>query len=177
MKAPVKLLLLPIRAPMITLLGLISFYLGIHWGFQQDAIRGYGIDESMVDEAYWIFNLAQVFVITFFCTLPDLVLRQISLFMAASKVVTLVITLFLVIVGGMYLLYLPGFSEMLILASAILLARLDLVRLKVWPPNLLALLGFTAFIIFFITYGEMMHLKLHSWPLIKYLINVIVVGG
>jgi hypothetical protein len=97
--------------------------------------------------------------------------------MAASKVVTLVITLFLVIVGGMYLLYLPGFSEMLILASAILLARLDLVRLKVWPPNLLALLGFTAFIIFFITYGEMMHLKLHSWPLIKYLINVIVVGG
>lgn len=49
---------------MITLLGLISFYLGVHWGFEQDVLRGSGIDATMVDEAYWIFNLAQVFIIT-----------------------------------------------------------------------------------------------------------------
>ena len=94
---------------MITLLGIISFYLGVHWGFQQDAMRGSGVDASLVDEAYWIFNLFQVFVVTFFCTLPDLVLRQLSLFMAASKVLTLVVTLLVVVLGGMYLLYWPGF--------------------------------------------------------------------
>ena len=162
---------------MITLLGLISFYLGVHWGFEQDVLRGNGIDATMVDEAYWVFNLAQVFVITLFCTLPDLVLRQLSLFMAASKVLTLVLTLFLVVVGGMYLLYLPGFSELLVLASALLLARLDLVRLRIWPSSWLALFGFTAFIMFFITYGEMMHLELHEWPMIRSLLQLKLKGA
>ena len=162
---------------MISLLGLISFYLGVHWGFQQDGIRGGGIDATMVDEAFWIFNLAQVFVITLFCTLPDLVLRQLSLFMAASKVLTLVLTLLLVVVGGMYLLYLPGFSDFLVLASALLLARLDLVRLRIWPSSWLALFGFTAFIMFFITYGEMMHLELLQWPIVRNLIELGLLGG
>jgi hypothetical protein len=162
---------------MISLLGLISFYLGVHWGFEQDGIRGGGIDATMVDEAFWIFNLAQVFVITLFCTLPDLVLRQLSLFMAASKVLTLVLTLLLVVVGGMYLLYLPGFSDFLVLASALLLARLDLVRLRIWPSSWLALFGFTAFIMFFITYGEMMHLELLKWPIVKNLIELELLGG
>lgn len=162
---------------MISLLGLISFYLGVHWGFEQDGIRGGGIDATMVDEAYWIFNLAQVFVITLFCTLPDLVLRQLSLFMAASKVLTLVLTLLLVVVGGMYLLYLPGFSDFLVLASALLLARLDLVRLRIWPSSWLALFGFTAFIMFFITYGEMMHLELLQWPIVRNLIELGLLGG
>jgi len=172
MNGSVKLLLLPIRAPMITLLGLISFYLGVHWGFQQDGLRGGGIDETIVDEAYWIFNLIQVFVITLFCTLPDLVLRQLSLFMAASKVLTLVLTLLLVVLGSMYLLYLPGFSDFLVLASALLLARLDLVRLRIWPSSWLALFGFTAFIMFFVTYGEMMHLEFHKWPMIRNLLEL-----
>ena len=92
--------------------------------------------------------------------------------MAASKVLTLVVTLFLVVVGGMYLLYLPGFSELLVLASALLLARLDLVRLRIWPSSWLALFGFTAFIMFFITYGEMMHLELHEWPMIRSLLQL-----
>ncbi len=162
---------------MISLLGLISFYLGVHWGFEQDGIRGGGIDATMVDEAFWIFNLAQVFVITLFCTLPDLVLRQLSLFMAASKVLTLVLTLLLVVVGGMYLLYLPGFSDFLVLASALLLARLDLVRLRIWPSSWLALFGFTAFIMFFITYGEMMHLELLQWPIVRNLIELGLLGG
>ena len=177
MNASFKLLLLPIRAPMITLLGIISFYLGVHWGFQQDAMRGSGVDASLVDEAYWIFNLFQVFVVTFFCTLPDLVLRQLSLFMAASKVLTLVVTLLVVVLGGMYLLYWPGFDSILVMACALLLARLDLVRLNVWPPSWLACIGFTSFIMFFISYGNALHLRLHAWPIIRNLLDAGVIGN
>jgi len=177
MNSSFKLLLLPIRAPMITLLGMISFYLGAHWGFQQDAMRGSGVDDSLVDEAYWIFNLFQVFVVTFFCTLPDLVLRQLSLFMAASKVLTIVVTLLVVVLGGMYLLYWPGFDSILVMACALLLARLDLVKLKVWPPSWLACVGFTSFIMFFISYGHALHLRLHSWPIFRDLLDAGAIGN
>ena len=94
---------------MITLLGIISFYLGVHWGFQQDAMRGSGVDASM--------------------------------------------------------------------ACALLLARLDLVRLKVWPPSWLACIGFTSFIMFFISYGNALHLRLHAWPIIRHLLDAGVIGN
>jgi hypothetical protein len=161
-------LLLPVRAPMLTLLGLISFYLGAHWGFLQDGIRAAREHGSMMDEAYFIFSLAQVFILVFFCTLPDLVLRQLSLLMAASKIVTLVVTLLVVIVGGMYLLYMPGFVDLLVLAAALLLARLDLVRLRIWPPSWLALTGFMMYIMFFVVYGHAMHLKFASLPWLQW---------
>ena len=83
-----------------------------------------------MDEAYWVLSLSQVVIVVSFCTLPELVLRQISLFMAASKALTLVVTLLVVVVGGMYLLYMPGFADLLVLTAALLLARLDLVRLR-----------------------------------------------
>jgi hypothetical protein len=108
----------------------------------------------------------------FFCTLPDLVFRQISLFMAASKVITLVVTLLLVVLGGMYLLYMPGFVDLLVLAAALLLARLDLVRLNIWPPSWLALVGFTGFIMFFVVYGHAMHLQLFHYPLVQGLVKL-----
>ena len=127
-------LTLPARAPMLILLALISVYLGAHWGLLQEDIRSSVADQSLVDEAYWVLSLSQVVIVVSFCTLPELVLRQISLFMAASKALTLVVTLLVVVVGGMYLLYMPGFADLLVLTAALLLARLDLVRLRVWPP-------------------------------------------
>jgi len=54
--------------------------------------------------------------------------------MAASRVVSLVISLLIVTVGGLYLLHLNVLTNVLILASAVLLARLDLLRLKLMPP-------------------------------------------
>lgn len=146
---------------MITLLGLISFYLGAHWGFEQDGLRGNGIDGTMADEVYWFFNLVQAFVVIFLCTVPDLVLSYLSLLMGASKVLALVATLLFVVLVGMYLLYIPG-NDFIVLGSVLLLARLDLTRLRIWPSSWLALFSFTVYIMFFITYGEMMHLELHD---------------
>jgi len=61
--------------------------------------------------------------------------------MAASRVVSLVVTLLIVTVGGLYLLHLNVLSNVLILASAVLLARLDLLRLRLMPQPLLMALG------------------------------------
>ena len=113
-------LTLPARAPMLILLALISVYLGAHWGLLQEDIRSSVADQSLVDEAYWVLSLSQVVIVVSFCTLPELVLRQISLFMAASKALTLVVTLLVVVVGGMYLLYMPGFADLLVLTAALL---------------------------------------------------------
>ena len=53
--------------------------------------------------------------------------------MASSRVMTLVVTLLVVITGGIYLLKLNMLTDVLILASALLLARLDLIRIHVLP--------------------------------------------
>jgi hypothetical protein len=66
--------------------------------------------------------------------MPDLLLRQLSLLMASSRVLSLISTLLLVIMVGLYVLSLSLLSDVLILASATLLARLDLTRIKVVPP-------------------------------------------
>jgi hypothetical protein len=54
--------------------------------------------------------------------------------MASSRVLSLISTLLLVIMVGLYLLSLSLLSDVLILASATLLARLYLTRIKVVPP-------------------------------------------
>ena len=110
-------------------------------------------------------------IVVSFCTLPELVLRQISLFMAASKALTLVVTLLVVVVGGMYLLYMPGFADLLVLTAALLLARLDLVRLRVWPPAWLGLIGFNVYILLFMTYGHSIHHQLGGMEWFQWLVN------
>ena len=75
----------------------------------------------------------QVQVVVVFCTMPDLLLRQVSMLMASSRVMTLVVTLLVVITGGIYLLKLNVLTDVLILASAVMLARLDLIRIGVLP--------------------------------------------
>ena len=162
-------LTLPARAPMLILLALISVFLGAHWGLLQADIRSSVADQSLVDEAYWVLSLSQVVIVVSFCTLPELVLRQISLFMAASKALTLVVTLLVVVVGGMHQPYMPGFGDLLVLTAALLLARLDLVRLKIWPPAWLGLIGFNIFILVFMHYGHAMHLELLHWPWFHFL--------
>jgi hypothetical protein len=75
------------------------------------------------------------------CCMPDLLLRRFTALLATSRVITLVATLLLVTVGGLYLLHLEALSNVLILGSAVLLARLDLARIRIAPaPPLLAAL-------------------------------------
>jgi hypothetical protein len=75
--------------------------------------------------------------------MPDLLLQRVSSLMAASRVMSLVISLLIVTVGGLYLLHLKVLTNVLILGSTVLLARLDLARVRVAPPPLLmaAVLG------------------------------------
>ena len=77
-----------------------------------------------------------------------------------------------VVVGGMYLLYMPGFADLLVLTAALLLARLDLVRLRVWPPAWLGLIGFNVYILLFMTYGHSIHNQLGGFEWFQWLLNL-----
>ena len=75
--------------------------------------------------------------------MPDLLMRRVSLLMASSRSMTLLVTLLVVIGAGIYLLRLNVLTDVLIIASALLLARLDLVRvgLVATPLRSMLLLG------------------------------------
>jgi hypothetical protein len=82
----------------------------------------------------------QALVVVVVCTIPDILLHQISTMMAYSRVVSLVGTLLLVITGGLYLLHLSVFSSVLILACSVLLVRLDFVRADMVPRRFVAVM-------------------------------------
>ena len=125
-----RLLSLPVRAPLLTVLFLVAVVLGNHWQVVQPTFTSlYGVSSAW----FWGLVLLQAEVVVVFCTMPDLLLRQVSTLMASSRVMTLVVTLLVVITSGIYLLKLNVLTDVLILASALLLARLDLIRIGVLP--------------------------------------------
>ena len=125
-----RLLSLPVRAPLLTVLFFIAVVLGNHWQIVQPTFTSlYGVSAAW----FWSLVLFQAQVVVVFCTIPDLLLRQVSMLMASSRVMTLVVTLLVVITGGLYLLKLNVLTDVLILASAVMLARLDLIRIGVLP--------------------------------------------
>ena len=127
----VRLLSVPIRAPLLTVLFLVAVVLGNHWQIVQPTSSSlYGVSPAW----FWFLLPLQAQVVVVFCMMPDLLLRQASMLMASSRVMTLVVTLLVVITGGIYLLKLNMLTDVLILASALLLARLDLIRIRVLPP-------------------------------------------
>ena len=125
------LLTLPLRAPLLLLLFGITVYLGLHWSFgsaqQSETVMQLG-------RLYWTIDCLHAVLVVVICTMPEILLQRVSALMAASRVVSLVLTLLIVTVGGLYLLHLNVLAYVLILASAVLLARLDLLRLRVMPP-------------------------------------------
>jgi len=138
MRRLLLLLLLPLRAPMLLLLAGVSVYLGLHW---VDPQAGGLNSTNDFAPLFWSAQCVQALLVVVFCCMPDLLLRRFSVMLAASRVVTLVATLLLVTIGGLYLLHLEVFSNVLILAASVLLVRLDLVRIRLAPaPGLLALL-------------------------------------
>ena len=138
MKALPGLLLLPFRAPMLLILLAVSTYLGLHWTQPLEAVEP---SVSPLRTLLWSAECAQALVVVMLCCMPDLLVRRFTSLLATSRVITLVATLLLVTVGGLYLLHLEALSNVLILASAVLLARLDLARIRIAPaPPLLAAL-------------------------------------
>lgn len=135
-----RLLLLPFRAPMLLVLLLVSAYLGFSWTNLAPQVvalpwlPGNGDHVRLLRDLIMPLECLQAIAVVVICTVPDLVLRELSFFMARSKVLTLITTLFLVITGGVYLMHLNVLTDVLLLGASVLLARLDLIRLRL-PMN------------------------------------------
>jgi hypothetical protein len=126
--ALLRLLSLPVRAPFLTLLFCVAVVLGNHWNLVQPLFsNARGISPAV----FWSLELLQVLTVVVVCTMPSLVMRQFSLLMAYSRFMTLMVNLFVVVTVGIYVLFLNLLSDLLVLASAVLLARLDLARVGV----------------------------------------------
>jgi hypothetical protein len=147
-----RLMLLPIQAPMLLVLMGVSTYMGMHWSRGIDAS---GSEVSELTTLVWSAECLQALLIVFVCTMPALVIRQLSILMAASRVVSLVLTLLLVTIGGLYLLHLNVLANVLILGSAVLLARLDLLRVRVVPPPLVLAAVLTLLVLGGANFGRM----------------------
>lgn len=131
MTGPLRLLLLPLQAPMLLLLLAVSIYMGLHWG---QPMQREGLPITPMGSLLWTAECAQALVVVLLCSMPDLLLRRFTTLLVTSRVISLVATLLLVTVGGLYLLHLDVLSNVLILSSSVLLARLDLARIRVVPP-------------------------------------------
>ncbi|MCP9916546.1 hypothetical protein [Cyanobium sp. ATX 6F1] len=143
-----RYLTLPIRAPMTLLLVAVSIYMGAHWMAAHQSYQGNGAEEAwLAYTVYWPIQCLQTLVVVMVCAMPDQLFRQLSLLMATSKAITLVVTLLLVITGGLYLLHLNVLADVVILACSVLLARLDLIRLRVVPPPLLGALALSLLVL------------------------------
>lgn len=138
LRQALPLLLLPLRAPLLLLLFGVATYLGLRWSLSES----HATDTASVQNTlFWSIDCLHAVLVVFICTMPEALLQRVSALMAASRVVSLVVTLLIVTVGGLYLLHLNVLSNVLILASAVLLARLDLLRLRLTTPPLLTALG------------------------------------
>jgi hypothetical protein len=133
MSSFLRLLMLPLQAPMLLVLLAVSTYLGLHWSRPlEHAESQLGALGTLV----WSAECLQALMVVLICTMPLLLLRHLSSLMATSRVLSLVLALLLVTVGGLYLLHLEVLANVLILGSSVMLARLDLVRIQVVPPPL-----------------------------------------
>ena len=95
----------------------------------------------------WSLDCLHALLVVVVCTMPDLLLQQVSSLMAASRVVSLVITLLIITVGGLYMLHLQVLSHVLIVAATVLLARVDLARIRVSPSPAVLALAFSAIVL------------------------------
>jgi hypothetical protein len=151
MRRLIRLLSLPLRAPFLLVLVAVSLYEGLHWSTPELlASRPLANLPSLL----WSLDCLHALLVVLVCTMPDILLRRISIVMATSRVMSLVITLLLVTLGGLYLLHLKVLSNLLILASAVLLARLDLARIRISPPPLMQLVAFSALVLISASVGR-----------------------
>ena len=163
MRAVFGLLLLPLRAPMLLVLLLVSGYMGLHWAEVAPLLLTLAetpLQLELAGPLFWPLQCLQALVVVVFCAMPDLLLRELSQLMAASKALTLVVTLLIVITGGLYLLHLAVLAEVLVLASSVLLARLDLSRLRFAPAPLMGALGLSVWVLVGISLGALAHDRL-----------------
>jgi hypothetical protein len=151
MNRTAALLLLPRRAPMLLLLLLISVYLGVHSTLPDSPVTR---SIPSLTAITWGAECLQLILVVVVCTIPDVLLRQVSSLMASSRVISLVISLLLVTMGGLYLLHLDVLSVVVILGVGVLLARLDLVRIRIVPSPLVLTVVLSLLVLFGLNVGR-----------------------
>lgn len=149
--ALIRVLTLPFRAPLLLVLFGVALVLGNHWSLQQAQI---GMTQGLGPLLFWTLELVQVGLVVVICTMPDLLMRQVSLLMASSRVVTLVVSLLVVVTCGLILMRTNLLVNVLILSSALLLARLDLARIGVVPPPLVTIVGLGSWLLLGLWIGQ-----------------------
>ena len=151
MRRLIRLLSLPLRAPFLLVLVAVSLYEGLHWS-TPELLSSRPL--ANLPSLLWSLDCLHALLVVLVCTMPDILLRRISIVMATSRVMSLVITLLLVTLGGLYLLHLKVLSNLLMLASAVLLARLDLARIRISPPPAKQLVAFSALVLISASVGR-----------------------
>jgi hypothetical protein len=136
---------------MLLVLVAVSVYEGLHWS-TPELLSSRPL--ANLPSLLWSLDCLHALLVVLVCTMPDILLRRISIVMATSRVMSLVITLLLVTLGGLYLLHLKVLSNLLILASAVLLARLDLARIRISPPPLKQLVVFGGLVLLSASFGR-----------------------
>ena len=153
MKHLIGLLFLPLQAPMLLILLLVSTYLGVHIAAPVEPSAGAAAGGTAM---LWWVECVQAMIVVVISSIPDLLLRQVSALMIASRVLSLVITLLIVIMGGLYLLHLDVLSNVLILATSVMLARLDLARIRIVNPPLLITLMLALIVLAGLSFGHLL---------------------
>ncbi len=151
MRRLIRLLSLPLRAPFLLVLVAVSLYEGLHWS-TPELLSSRPL--ANLPSLLWSLDCLHALLVVLVCTMPDILLRRISIVMATSRVMSLVITLLLVTLGGLYLLHLKVLTNLLMLASAVLLARLDLARIRISPPPAKQLVAFSALVLISASVGR-----------------------
>jgi hypothetical protein len=129
---------------MLLVLFAIGVYEGLSWG---QGPAGMASLPGGLPNLVWALDCLHALLVVVVCTMPDLLLQQVSSLMAASRVASLVITLLIITVGGLYMLHLQVLSHVLIVASTVLLARVDLARIRVSPSPAVLALAFSAIVL------------------------------
>ena len=129
---------------MLLVMFAIGVYEGLSWG---QGPAGMASLPGGLPNLVWALDCLHALLVVVVCTMPDLLLQQVSSLMAASRVASLVITLLIITVGGLYMLHLQVLSHVLIVASTVLLARVDLARIRVSPSPAVLALAFSAIVL------------------------------
>jgi hypothetical protein len=148
-----QVLLVPIQAPMLLVLVAVSTHLGMHWSRPLE--RG---DSNLTafSSLVWSAECVQALVVIMICTMPELLISQVSTIVAKSRTISLVLTLLFVTILGLYLLNIEALANVLILGSAVLLARLDLVRIRLIPPPPVVFLSISVVVLGGVSFGRLL---------------------
>ena len=93
----VRWLSLPLRAPLLIVLFGVAVLMGHQWTLLAPQVSQNS--DLPLQLLLWLEGL-QLLLVLILCTMPDLLMRRVSLLMASSRSMTLLVTLLVVVAAG-----------------------------------------------------------------------------